>query len=163
MDRPGHGWSDRPGGPSDASPERQAELIAEALDVLRITRAVVVGHSLGGTVATAFALAYPRRTSGLVLLAAVTPSVARRHRVVLQRSPARDGSARCSRDTLALPLGTAAGSARYRECVRAGCAAAGLIRGGPRLRVLRPTEFIDNAADVACALSVRGAPVAALR
>src|ERR1043166_9201894 len=31
IDRPGHGFSDRPGGASDASPGRQAALIARAL------------------------------------------------------------------------------------------------------------------------------------
>ena len=33
-DRPGHGWSSRPGGRADASPARQAALIVEALDRL---------------------------------------------------------------------------------------------------------------------------------
>jgi pimeloyl-ACP methyl ester carboxylesterase len=72
VDRPGHGWSDRPAGREDASPGRQAALIAEALDRLGLTRFVLVGHSLGGAVVTAFALAYPERVAGLVLLAAVT-------------------------------------------------------------------------------------------
>jgi pimeloyl-ACP methyl ester carboxylesterase len=72
VDRPGHGWSDRPGGARDASPARQAALIAQALERLGIERFVLVGHSLGGAVATAFALAYPDRLAGLVLLAPVT-------------------------------------------------------------------------------------------
>ena len=32
IDRPGHGWSDRPGGSADASPARQAALIHQALE-----------------------------------------------------------------------------------------------------------------------------------
>jgi pimeloyl-ACP methyl ester carboxylesterase len=72
VDRPGHGWSDRPGGARDASPARQAALIAQALERLGIERFVLLGHSLGGAVATAFALAYPDRLAGLVLLAPVT-------------------------------------------------------------------------------------------
>jgi pimeloyl-ACP methyl ester carboxylesterase len=72
VDRPGHGWSDRPGGEADASPARQAALIAQALDGIGLDRFVLVGHSLGGTVAAAFARAYPERVAGLVLLAAVT-------------------------------------------------------------------------------------------
>jgi len=72
VDRPGHGWSDRPGGEQDASPARQAALIAQALDRFGLDRFVLVGHSLGGAVATAFTLAYPERVAGLVLLAAVT-------------------------------------------------------------------------------------------
>jgi pimeloyl-ACP methyl ester carboxylesterase len=72
IDRPGHGWSDRPGGKADASPARQAALIAQALDGIGLDRFVLVGHSLGGTVAAAFARAYPGRVAGLVLLSAVT-------------------------------------------------------------------------------------------
>ena len=32
IDRPGHGWSDRPHGAADASPARQADLIHQALN-----------------------------------------------------------------------------------------------------------------------------------
>jgi len=71
-DRPGHGWSDRPGGRADSSPSRQAALIAEALDRLGAGRVVVVGHSLAGAVATRFVLDHADRTAGLVLLSAVT-------------------------------------------------------------------------------------------
>jgi pimeloyl-ACP methyl ester carboxylesterase len=72
FDRPGHGWSDRPGGAADASPARQAALIIEALDRMGVERFVLLGHSLGGAVASALALAYPARLAGLVLLAPVT-------------------------------------------------------------------------------------------
>ena len=72
IDRPGHGWSDRPGGAADAAPERQAERISQVLTGLAVERAVVVAHSLGGAVATALALAEPARVTGLVLLAPVT-------------------------------------------------------------------------------------------
>jgi pimeloyl-ACP methyl ester carboxylesterase len=72
VDRPGHGWSDRPDGAGDASPARQAALIAQALEHMGVTRFILLGHSLGGAVATAFALAYPDRLAGLVLLAPVT-------------------------------------------------------------------------------------------
>jgi pimeloyl-ACP methyl ester carboxylesterase len=72
VDRPGHGWSERPGGVADASPARQAALIAAALDRMGATRFVLLGHSLGGAVASALALAFPARVAGLVLLAPVT-------------------------------------------------------------------------------------------
>jgi pimeloyl-ACP methyl ester carboxylesterase len=72
LDRPGHGWSERPGGVADASPARQAALIAAALDRIGVPRFVLLGHSLGGAVASALALAYPTRVGGLVLLAPVT-------------------------------------------------------------------------------------------
>ena len=70
IDRPGHGWSGRP---NDAAPAtRQAALIAEALDRLDARRTIIVGHSFAGAVVTAFALNYPDRVAGLVLLAPVT-------------------------------------------------------------------------------------------
>jgi pimeloyl-ACP methyl ester carboxylesterase len=72
VDRPGHGWSDRPGGSADASPARQAALIHEALQRIGIRRAVIVGHSWSGALAAAYALAYPHAVSGLLLLAPVT-------------------------------------------------------------------------------------------
>jgi pimeloyl-ACP methyl ester carboxylesterase len=72
LDRPGHGWSSRPPGDDYASPARQAELVAEALTQLGVRRAILVGHSWGGALATAYALAFPARTKGLVLLSAVT-------------------------------------------------------------------------------------------
>jgi pimeloyl-ACP methyl ester carboxylesterase len=72
LDRPGHGWSERQGGVADASPARQAALIAAALDRIGIARFVLLGHSLGGAVASALALAFPTRVAGLVLLAPVT-------------------------------------------------------------------------------------------
>jgi pimeloyl-ACP methyl ester carboxylesterase len=72
VDRPGHGWSDNPGGRADSSPARQAEIIHQAMLMLGIKRPVVIGHSWSGALATAYALAYPDDVSGLVLLAPVT-------------------------------------------------------------------------------------------
>ena len=72
IDRPGHGWSSRPADDSYASPARQAELVARALEQIGVRRAILVGHSWGGAFATAYALAFPERTAGLVLLSAVT-------------------------------------------------------------------------------------------
>jgi len=72
IDRPGHGWSSRPSGDTYASPAYQAELVAKALEQLNVRRAILVGHSWGGAFATAYALAFPERTAGLVLLSAVT-------------------------------------------------------------------------------------------
>jgi pimeloyl-ACP methyl ester carboxylesterase len=72
IDRPGHGWSSRPESDHYASPARQAELVAGALEHLGVRRAILIGHSWGGAFATAYALEFPKRTAGLVLLAAVT-------------------------------------------------------------------------------------------
>ncbi len=69
IDRPGHGHSAR-GGADD--PVKQAARYAAALDELGMEKAIIVGHSLGGASAAAFAVLYPERTAGLVLLAPAT-------------------------------------------------------------------------------------------
>jgi pimeloyl-ACP methyl ester carboxylesterase len=48
--------------------EAIVELVRGVLDERRIDRAVLMGHSWGGTVMTAFAAAHPERVDGLVLV-----------------------------------------------------------------------------------------------
>jgi pimeloyl-ACP methyl ester carboxylesterase len=72
IDRPGQGWSDRPGRARDASPARQAALIVAALRAHGLTRAVVVGHSFGAAVAAALAIENPGFTQGIVFVAPAT-------------------------------------------------------------------------------------------
>jgi pimeloyl-ACP methyl ester carboxylesterase len=64
-DLPGHGYARGPGKPSIAA---YAEWLAALLGTLRAGRAVVVGHSMGGAVAQALAIAQPGRLAGLVLI-----------------------------------------------------------------------------------------------
>ena len=75
FDRPGHGYSER----SDSvntTVEVQAEVICAALRKLSIEKPVLVGHSWGGSVALAAAVANQRDLSGIVLLApAAYPAV----------------------------------------------------------------------------------------
>jgi len=70
LDRPGHGWSGRSKGHEEQA--EQASLIASLMDRLGIKRAIIVGHSFGGSVAAAFALKYPERTKGLLFLSPAT-------------------------------------------------------------------------------------------
>ena len=70
FDRPGHGWSER--GAGNETPFGQARTLAALMDQLGIGEAIIVGHSFGAAEATAFALAYPEKTRGLVLLASAT-------------------------------------------------------------------------------------------
>lgn len=72
VDRPGQGWSDRPGGVRDASPSRQAALIHEALRTNGTERAVVIGHSFGAAVAAALAIEHKSFVRGLVFVAPAT-------------------------------------------------------------------------------------------
>ncbi|CDX24939.1 Alpha/beta hydrolase fold protein [Mesorhizobium sp. ORS 3324] len=69
LDRPGFGWSERG---SNETLAAQAHTIAALMDRLGIERAIVVGHSFGGAVTTAFAREHPERTLGLVFLAPVS-------------------------------------------------------------------------------------------
>ncbi|HEV2557487.1 MAG TPA: alpha/beta hydrolase [Microvirga sp.] len=72
VDRPGHGWSDPIGGPERAKPARQATAIAEGLRKLGVSRAVVAGHSWGGSVTPHLALDHMDVTGAIVQLSAVT-------------------------------------------------------------------------------------------
>lgn len=70
FDRPGFGLTSRPmtwTGADPYSPEYQAELTVKLMDRLGIRRAVLVGHSAGGTIAAIIAARYPDRVSALIL------------------------------------------------------------------------------------------------
>jgi pimeloyl-ACP methyl ester carboxylesterase len=69
VDLRGHGWSDKPLRVEAYTPAALAAWTVGVLDALGATRAVVVGHSLGGMVALETALAAADRTVGLVLVA----------------------------------------------------------------------------------------------
>jgi pimeloyl-ACP methyl ester carboxylesterase len=62
----GHGGAEKP--KEGYGMESQARLVAAALDRLGVRRAAVVGHSMGGSVATALAEQRPRRVRSLVIL-----------------------------------------------------------------------------------------------
>jgi pimeloyl-ACP methyl ester carboxylesterase len=66
VDLLGHGGSDKPG--AGYSIEDQAAALAEALSSLGVQGATVVGHSLGGTVATGLAEQSPQLASKVVLI-----------------------------------------------------------------------------------------------
>lgn len=71
FDRPGFGWSDRIGGGDAATPAAQAGLIAEALERMGVSPALVFGHSWAGALALALALDHPDRVAALALAAPV--------------------------------------------------------------------------------------------
>ena len=71
LDLPGHGSSDpfeTPPPPSELL-EQYRDVVAELAEKLGLGRFVLVGHSMGGAMAQLFALAYPERLAGLVLVA----------------------------------------------------------------------------------------------
>jgi pimeloyl-ACP methyl ester carboxylesterase len=75
FDRPGHGCSERDDSFAMTA-EMQAMLIRDALTKLSIRKPILVGHSWGGSLALAAAVAYEDELSGIVLLApAAYPNV----------------------------------------------------------------------------------------
>lgn len=71
VDRPGYGYSDR-GGPENDTPAGQADGIAALMERKGISRAIIVGHSLGAAIAASFALRHPEKTIGILFLAPAT-------------------------------------------------------------------------------------------
>lgn len=70
FDRPAFGLTERPldwTGPDPYSPDTQADLTVKLMDVLGVRRAVLIGHSAGGTVAVLVAERYPERVAAVVL------------------------------------------------------------------------------------------------
>jgi pimeloyl-ACP methyl ester carboxylesterase len=149
VDRPGHGWSDRPGGIEDASPGRQAALIMAALDRMNVERFVLLGHSLGGAVASALALAWPERVTGLVLLAPVTHpwegSSISWYNVLLSTPVV----GRLFAHTVALPLSFLLLGGGVASVFSPQSAPEDYVRRAAIRLLLRPAQFVANAQDLA--------------
>jgi pimeloyl-ACP methyl ester carboxylesterase len=69
IDLPGHGLSDKPHDPRLYTLDSQAECVLAAMDALGISRAVLVGHSMGGPICARAAVLAPERVAALALLA----------------------------------------------------------------------------------------------
>ena len=112
-----------------ASPACQAELVAKALEQLDVRRAILVGHSWGGAFATAYALAFPEPTAGLVLLSAVTHPWPADPGWYNNLASLR-GIGPLFLRTLVYPLGIVPDRRRLAQCVRAPGGACGLRAPG---------------------------------
>lgn len=67
VDRPGHGLSESDG-ERTTYPDAQADAIATLMEKRGVRKAIVVGHSFGGSVAAALAVGHPDKVGGLVFL-----------------------------------------------------------------------------------------------
>lgn len=103
FDRPGFGYSDRPGSNS-WTPEEQALLFYKALHQMGIERPIVVGHSWGTLVALAMALDFPKYIRAITLVSGYYYPSARPDTAVLS-APALPGIGHLLRHTLAPVLG----------------------------------------------------------
>lgn len=65
----GHGRSDRPA--EGYTPRDFATDLALFMDALHLDAAMVMGHSMGATIAQRFALDYPQKTRALILIGAI--------------------------------------------------------------------------------------------
>jgi len=148
VDRPGHGWSERFGGDADASPANQAALVAQVLSQLGITQSIVVGHSWSGALAAAFALSYPERTAGLVLISPVTHPWRGGIAWYYNLATTRVVGPLFAR-TLVLPLGLALIGRASKAVFAPQQAPDNYIRRAALSLVLRPKQFLANASDVA--------------
>ena len=72
FDRPGHGWSGRPARDDVHDPRVQAQIIHEAVKKLRLEKPLVLGHSWGGAVAVAYALAFGDELTGVAVMSGAT-------------------------------------------------------------------------------------------
>jgi pimeloyl-ACP methyl ester carboxylesterase len=66
VDLLGHGGSEKPD--AGYTPQRQAKVVSEALERLRVKDAEVVGHSLGGSVTVALAQEHPQLVERAVII-----------------------------------------------------------------------------------------------
>jgi pimeloyl-ACP methyl ester carboxylesterase len=147
VDRPGLGFSARKSG-EGSSPSDQATVLRDLLDALDIDRAIVVGHSWGGTLALTFALDFPARVAGLVLVAPAThPGLWPMTRLnALLAGPLGWFFAR----TVALPFGVALIWPGSRTAFLPQTIPAGYVRRSAAMLVLRPPTLMANWADVGC-------------
>lgn len=60
--------------PAQPTPQNQARVFAELMDELNIEKAFILATSAGGAAALSFALTYPQRTKGLVLVSSGVPA-----------------------------------------------------------------------------------------
>jgi pimeloyl-ACP methyl ester carboxylesterase len=147
VDRPGLGWSER-AGPQGNSPAYQAAMLRGVLDRLGVDRAIVVGHSWGGAMATAFALDHPQRVAGLVVMA--SPSHPRLRRMTwFYIAAATPYAGWLFSRTLALPFGAVFIAAALRSAFWPRPVPRGYVGRAGLLLMLRPATFLANARDIA--------------
>jgi pimeloyl-ACP methyl ester carboxylesterase len=163
IDRAGLGWSERRGR-RGSSPAYQAAILRDVLDRFGVRRAIVVGHSRGGTLAAAFALDHPQRVAGLALLAPPLYPFSRRM-TWLYEVFALPVFGWLYAHTLALPLGAPFIGMAMASAFLPQWPPPGYIKRTGVLLLLRPATFLANARDVAdlrSAFEMQGARYSAI-
>lgn len=147
VDRPGLGFSARKAG-QGSSPSDQAAVLRQVIDALGLDRVIVVGHSWGGTLALAFALDFPARVAGLVLVAPAThPGLwPMKWLNALLAGPVGWFFAR----TMAFPFGVVLIGPGSRAAFLPQPFPKGYVKRSAAMLVLRPPTLMANWADVGC-------------
>lgn len=146
IDRPGHGWSTRDD-LANSLPAAQARMIDEALGKLGVGKAVIVVHSLAGTLGALMALDYPQRVAGLVMLAGVTypwPGGVGTYNDIVTTPVIGPLLAY----TITLPLGLLLAEPGARSVFQPQTMPEGYVQQTAVPLVLRPREFLANAWDL---------------
>ena len=148
IDRPGWGYSRLTGGRLDIA--GQAEAIAALIDRLDLHQPLVVGHSMGGAVSLALALAHPDKLRGLALIAPYTQPVERPpepFKGYVVPGPLRAALAW----TLAIPIAMRTSKARTIEVFHPDPVPEDFaVRGGGALAI-RPEGFVSGAYEMGVA------------
>ncbi len=145
IDRPGFGWSER-NGRGASSPAFQAEVLHETLDQLGIDKAIFVGHSWGGTLALSYALRYPQRVLGLVLIAPPTQPPTRL--IAWNNAVLATPIGWLFAHTLALPFGAALLRPGVKLAFLPQTMPQGYVERSAATLILRPASLMANWADV---------------
>jgi pimeloyl-ACP methyl ester carboxylesterase len=146
VDRPGLGFSARKVGEEGSSPAYQAEVLHKVFDRLGVDHAVIVGHSFGGTLALTFALDYPQRVVGLVLIA--PPTHPGFWRMTKLNALLATSVGWLFANTLALPFGAILIFPGSRRAFLPQTLPTHYVKRSAAMLVLRPATLLANWADV---------------
>lgn len=147
FDRPGLGWSTR--GAGNDTPRQRGLTLARLMDSACIEKAILVGHSYGAAEATAFALAYPDRIHGLVLLTPATHPWLGGSTAWYYKLTALPVLGHAFAMSLALPAGAMRLAAATRCVFAPNRMPDGYAKDASIELVLRPSAFRANAVDMA--------------
>ena len=147
LDRPGLGWSERRSS-NGSSPAYQAAMLSGVLDRLGVDRVILVGHSWGGLLALTFALDYPHRVAGLVVIAPPThPWLGQT--TWLYSVFAIPVVGWVFAHTLTLPFGALLIGPGFRGAFLPQSPPPGYMKRSAARLLLRPATLLANAADIA--------------
>jgi pimeloyl-ACP methyl ester carboxylesterase len=147
LDRPGLGWSERRSS-DGSSPAYQAAMLSAVLDRLGVDRVILVGHSWGGLLALTFALDYPHRVAGLVVIAPPThPRLGQT--TWLYSVFAIPVVGWVFAHTLTLPFGALLIGPGFRGAFLPQLPPPGYMKRSAARLLLRPATLLANAADIA--------------